>query len=602
MQAGMAGAIGASSTSLLTERLAGVKPLAENGKGCVYAGSSVRVVRTESAVCLILGSPKLSGSVSAAGPEGATAIGTWQAVLLGQTADLDDRLAGHFAIAYADVEARRVVLVSDRFSSYSLYYRRLHDGFAFADRATTLFDDQPSISPQALFDYLYFHGLPGPGTVHEGVMRLESGRVVRWEQGRMTEENYWPRKARGPMYTRFDEAKKDFRRLLRNAVAEEVEPGTTGAFLSGGTDSSTVVGLLAEQSDRPVKSYSIGFDVEGYDEAAYARLAAERFGSDHQVYYVTPDDLVAHIPTVAASLDQPFGNSSLLPAVICAERAREDGVTKLLAGDGGDELFGGNTRYAKQKVFGWYGAIPAALRKGLIEPVTRPDVCGEIPLLKKIKSYVEQANVPMPDRLETYNLLEREGTSAMLSEAWLEGVNTQHPYLCQREVWADLAAGNLMDRMLEFDWKFTLADNDLRKIRYAADMARIHVDFPLLSDDLLEFSLRLKPDWKVKGLKLRWFFKRALDDFLPREIIQKKKHGFGLPFGTWALEHENLRRMTHDAVRNLVERGLVRESYASVLMEERLPAYPSYYGELVWVLMMLELWLQSRSPNFHLDA
>jgi asparagine synthase (glutamine-hydrolysing) len=569
--------------------------LKERADGCVFAAPDARVVRSDSVLCLILGSPKLRGVHGAK-------IDCWQTALLGPTAQLDDRLGGHFAIVYMDLDARRVVLVSDRFSSHSLYYRPIHDGFAFADRATVLFDDRPSISLQALFDYLYFHCLPGPGTVHEGLMRLEPGRIVRWHQGELTEETYWARKGKGLVYTRFDQAKQDFHRLLREAVAEEVEPGTTGAFLSGGTDSSTVVGLLAEQSDKPVKSYSIGFDVDGYDEAGYAKLAAERYGTDHQIYYVTPDDLVANIPSVATSLDQPFGNSSLLPAMICAQRARDDGITKLLAGDGGDELFGGNTRYAKQKVFDCYGGIPAPLRRGVIEKLAAPDFYGAIPLLKKVRSYVDQANIPMPDRLETYNLLEREGMAAILPESWLRAVDSSHPHLRQRAIWADLAAGNLVDRMLEFDWKFTLADNDLRKVRYAAEMARIQVGFPLLSDDLVEFSLRLKPDWKVKGLRLRWFFKAALSDFLPREIIEKKKHGFGLPFGTWALEHENLRRMTHDAVRNLMERGLVRESYANVLMEERLPAYPSYYGELVWVLMMLELWLQSHSPGFHLDA
>ncbi|WP_405237842.1 asparagine synthetase B family protein [Lentisalinibacter orientalis] len=602
MQARLAGAIGAGGTSLLTNRLADTGTLEERAAGCVFAASDARVVRSNSALCLILGSPKLKGLRAADLSGDAVEIDCWQTALLGPTAQLDEHLGGHFAIVYVELEARRVVLVSDRFSSYSLYYRPFHDGFAFADRATVLFDDRPSISLQALFDYLYFHCLPGPDTVHDSLMRLEPGTIVRWDQGKLTQKTYWSRKAKGPVYTRFDEAKHDFHRLLREAVAEEVEPGTTGAFLSGGTDSSTVVGLLAEQSDQPVKSYSIGFDVEGYDEASYAKLAAERYGTDHQSYYVTPDDLVANIPNVAANLDQPFGNSSLLPAMICADRAREDGITKLLAGDGGDELFGGNTRYAKQKVFEWYGAIPGPLRRGGIERLTGPDFCAVIPLLKKLKSYVEQANIPMPDRLETYNLLEREGTAAILPEAWLRAVDSSHPHFRQREVWTDLAADNFLDRMLEFDWKFTLADNDLRKVRYAANMARIHVGFPLLSDDLLEFSLRLEPDWKVKGLKLRWFFKRALSDFLPREIIQKKKHGFGLPFGTWALEHENLRRMTRDAIRNLVDRGLVRESYANLLMEERLPAYPSYYGELVWVLMMLELWLQAHSPGWRIYA
>lgn len=601
MHSTVAGAIGDAAASLVARRCGGMPVVQESAGGRLLAGSAARVISGEQAACVIIGSPRLTPANPGGQPADSDAIGFWQAALLGPTAEIDERIGGHFALAYFDLASRRAMLVTDRFGSYSLYYRQTQEGLSFSDRANALFDDNPALSAQALFDYLYFHYLPGPNTVHDGVKRLEAGHVMRWEDGYLTEERYWERKAKSPLYSDFNEARVDFYRALRNAVAEDFNSGTTGAFLSGGTDSSTIVGLLSECSVSPVKSYSIGFDAEGYDEAGYARLAAERYGSDHHIYYVTPDDLVARIPAVAAGLDQPFGNSSLLPAMICAERAREDGITNLLAGDGGDELFGGNTRYAKQKVFGWYEAIPPVLRKALIDPTTRPDLAARIPLLRKVKSYVEQARVPMPDRLETYNTLEREGAASLLPDSLLSGVDAEHPRTLQQQVWANLAATNLIDRMLEFDWKFTLTDNDLRKVRYAADMAGIQVGFPLLSDDVVNFSLRLKPHWKVKHLKLRWFFKRALADFLPPEIIRKKKHGFGLPFGSWALEHDELRQMTGSAIRNLVERGLLRKEYVKVLMAERLPAHPSYYGELVWLLMMLEFWLQAHSPDWRVD-
>ena len=169
-------------------------------------------------------------------------------------------------------------------------------------------------------------------------------------------------------------------------------------------------------------TYSIGFDAQGYDEMEFARIAARHFKTEHHEYYVTPADLVRHIPAVAAYYDQPFGNSSALPAYCCAKLAHDDGVTKLLAGDGGDELFGGNTRYAKQKVFGWYESIPAALRRAILEPTSSNSMITRTPLIRKAASYVNQAKVPMPDRMMTYNLLFRLGVNEVLTKQMLSQI------------------------------------------------------------------------------------------------------------------------------------------------------------------------------------
>jgi asparagine synthase (glutamine-hydrolysing) len=602
VRSSLAGAIGRGATEFVAARCGDAKPVLHETERLIFAGKNARVVSGENAICLIIGRPHLSQVGS--GPEGPGSEGIehWKAALLGQPSEIDAHVSGHFAAVYVDFAVGHVLLLTDRFGSYPLYYRHVGDGIAFADRADALFNETPQLSSQALFDYLYFHCLPGPDSVHEEVLRLEPGRVLRWEDRTSTEHNYWNRRADKPLYSDFGEAREDFRLRLKQSVQIECGEDTTGAFLSGGTDSSTVVGMLSECSKRPVRSYSIGFDVPGYDEARYARLASDRFGTLHKEYYVTPDDLVARLPGVAASLDQPFGNSSLLPALICAERAAEDGVTRLLAGDGGDELFGGNTRYAKQRVFGWYDRVPNPVKRILIEPVTGSKISASVPVLRKFRNYVQHARVPMPDRFETYNLLEREGVANILTEAWLQDIDVERPRRLQGQVWLDLAAENLIDRMLEYDWKFTLADNDLRKVRYAASMAGIEVGFPLLSNELTDFSLRLRPDWKVRGFNLRWFFKKALSDFLPQEIIRKKKHGFGLPFGSWVCEHPPLRKIAVPAVLGLVDRGLVNQGYVKLLLEDRLPKYPHFYGEMVWILMMLELWLQAHSPDWKVSC
>jgi asparagine synthase (glutamine-hydrolysing) len=154
--------------------------------------------------------------------------------------------------------------------------------------------------------------------------------------------------------------------------------------------------------------------------------------------------------------------------------------------------------------------------------------------------------------------------------------------------------------MIAYDWKYTLADNDLPKVIGTAELAGLDVGFPLMSDELLEFSMELPPEWKLKGQTLRWFFKHALRGFLPEEILQKQKHGFGLPFGVWTCEHTNLQELARESLGSLGNRGIVKPQFLKSLLLEYLPTHPGYYGEMVWILMMLELWLQNHAPEWRI--
>ena len=506
---------------------------------------------------------------------------------------------GHFAAAIQHSDGRNVLAV-DRFATQTMCYRDDGDRLAFAARADTLARDRNELDPQALYDYFYFHAIPSPRTIFRGVHRLPAGHVA-WHDGRHTQvQRYWsPRFDEQPMS--FDTARQRFRDLLAQAVTDQLDGSRPAAFLSGGTDSSTVAGLIGQVTGRPAATYSIGFDAEGYDEMEYARLAARHFGCDHHEYYVTPDDLVRLIPEVAAHQDQPFGNSSTLPSYFCALKAREDGVTRLLAGDGGDELFGGNTRYAKQSVFDWYDGVPAFLRHGLLDPLSESGVLDRIPLLCKGASYVRQARVPMPDRLQTYNLLERLSQVQVLTPGFRARIDAQGPLAQQRAVWTESAGASFVNRMLAFDWRYTLAENDLPKVRSSTELAGVSVGFPFLDQALVDFSTRLPTDFKLRHLKLRWFFKEALRGFLPDKILTKKKHGFGLPFGVWATRHDGLKALARDSITNLGERGIVRREFTHELMNRYLPEHPGYYGEMVWVLMMLEQWFRHHSPDYRLS-
>lgn len=509
------------------------------------------------------------------------------------------KLGGGFALALP-MGPGRWLLAVDRFAIESLCYRVDGGVLRFDEHADAL-GHADEVDPQAIFDYLYFHCIPSPRTIYRNVRRLPPGHALWFDHGRVTVEPYWTPAFEPNASTQFAPAKERFQALLAQSVERQISADVpTACFLSGGTDSSTVAGMASRVSGQRVTTYSIGFDAAGYDEMAFARIAARHFNTDHREYYVTPDDLVAGIPLVAAHYDQPFGNSSALPAYYCALKAKQDGFGRMLAGDGGDELFGGNSRYAKQKVFSWWLQVPAPLREHLLDPLFMSAFAAGTPGLRKAHSYVEQANDPMPHRLLAYNLLVRLGPEKVFTPAYLSQVDREAPKRHQQEVWDSVRGASELNTTLAFDWRYTLGESDLPKVRGTTALAGVSVGFPMLDDDLLAFSMTLPDAYKLKGLKLRWFFKEALRGFLPDEILTKKKQGFGLPFGVWALRHEPLHRLAHDSVQSLVSRGIVNAPFARSLFTEWLPQVPGYYGEMVWILMMLEQWLRAKAPDLRI--
>ena len=510
---------------------------------------------------------------------------------------LPSRLRGSFALAVIDRIRQRLLVAVDRIGSRPLYLLRTGEAIAFASRLSALRripDFRPEIPRQALFDYLYLHMVPSPGTIYAGVEKLLPAQSISFSASGRAARFYWHMPYRDQGEARFEDLKAEFRALLPEVVGRAAGTGAgIGAFLSGGTDSSTVAGTLRQARGEPIPTYSMGFAARGFDEMDYARIAARHFQTRSYEYYVTPEDVVETIPAVAGYCDEPFGNASIIPAYLCARFARFDGTTRLLSGDGGDEIFGGNERYATQTVFERYGKVPGPLRWGLIEPVAALIPFGSrIPLVRKARGYIAQAKVPLPDRFETDNFLHRTPLAEVFDPEFLAAVDAESPLLNLREVFARTASDATVNRMMHLDLKITLADNDLRKVEQACGLAGVDVAYPLLDDAMLEFAARVPAEMQVKGGQLRWFFKRALDDFLPREIIQKTRQGFGLPVGIWMAEHTQLRDLTGDSIAGLRRRNILAPGYIDWLQAQHAGEHGSYYGVMLWVMVMLEQWLQ----------
>ncbi len=568
-----------------------IAAMATRGNGGVYGQDGV--------FAAIFGLPRWQHPawVQTAAERGAPMV-LWQAW---RDAGVDclQQLGGRFVLAVVDTNRQQTLLAVDRLGLESLFYTVSGGQLIFSSNARALLrhpDVHCAIDSQALFDYLYFHMVPSPRCIFSGVEKLLPGQYLLCENRNIRKDFYWAASYKEKTGLSQQELATDFLRILDESVSRSADRDNTGTFLSGGTDSSTVAGTLRKLKGKPIDTYCIGFDAEGFDETYYARIAASHFATNPHEYYLTPKDVADAIPLIAKAYDEPFGNASAVPAYFCARMARADGMDVLLAGDGGDELFGGNERYAKQKVFEIYQQIPKALRYGLIEPAIFNFPLGDkIKPVAKAQSYIKQANIPLPDRLETYNFLQRTALPDIFADDFLAQINRNEPIELLRETYHRARADSSLNRILFLDLKFTLADNDLRKVNRMGELAGIEVRYPLLDEEMVGFSAQLPASLKVRGFKLRYFFKQALRDFLPAEILAKPKHGFGLPFGLWMNSDDSLRELTENSLSALSRRGIIKPEFILKLQQNH-REYPSYYGVMIWVLMMLEQWLQTLEP------
>ena len=501
---------------------------------------------------------------------------------------------GDFACLVVDPPRSLLLAAIDRIGQHSLYYAPLPDGgVAVATGPQLLIQHglaSPDIDPQAIHDYLHFHVIPAPATLYRGMYKLRGAERLRLHAGTLDVRHYW--------LPQFSEATVDARAMeealqaaLRKAVEDRHQPGT-GSFLSGGLDSSTVTGLHADIAPDTAHAYAIGFDAPGYDEIPFARTAANHFDVPLTEYYVTPADVAEAVPAVAQAYDEPFGNSSALPAYFCARQARAAGLSHLLAGDGGDELFAGNARYAKQQVFELYRHVPRMLRSALIEPLVHSPA-GGLPGLRKARSYVEQAKTPLPDRMHRYSFLEQLDAGDMLEADFRSTIDPERPLDFLRTVYHAPVDASALNRMLYLDWQTTLADSDLRKVNRMCALAGVDVSYPMLDDPVIELSCRIPSQLKLRRGRLRHFYKEAFRGFLPPAILDKRKHGFGLPFGLWLRDDPELHELARESVLGLRDRGWFRPAFLNQLFERHLPTHPAYFGDLVWILMVLALWLEA---------
>ena len=470
-------------------------------------------------------------------------------------------LAGRFSLAVVDWADSSALLAVDRMGIERVVYAAGGDGLAFGDsveQVRALAGGSARLRAQSLFDYLLLHMVPAPDTVYEGILKLRAGTCASYRLGRLTVERYWTPEFRETRSDSVASLSSELHASLASAVRDCGIDQQTGSFLSGGLDSSTVTGVLANVGGRPPQTFSIGFGVDEFNELEYARIANAHFGGVAHEYNVTADDIVDAIPKIAATYDEPFGNSSAVPTFFCAKLAASHGVRHLLAGDGGDEIFGGNERYARQRIFEAYHALPTALRNGVVEPLTAHiSPTNPIMPLRKLRSYVDQARIPLPERLESWNFIYRTNLDQMLDPEFRAMIDPRAPLRVMAGVFSSAPAKSLLNRMMFYDWQYTLSDNDLRKVGSMCSLAGVRVSYPMLDPRVVDVSTRVPSRVKMRRLELRSFYKRAMRGFLPEQVLSKHKHGFGLPFGVWLKSHARLAELVYGLLSDLKRRGIV---------------------------------------------
>ncbi len=513
---------------------------------------------------------------------------------------------GRFTQVVWQPEERQLCAVTDHFSSLSLYaFVRSDIDAVVLGSDLRLVASAPwcdrSIDLESVYHYLNFAQIPAPGTIFRDVRRLEPATRWRWRSGAAPQqERYYvpeyPADADGHEETlahrlreRMVATVHDYRPKVHGH--RESEAGW-GCFLSGGTDSSSIVSILARQNHGRVQSFTIGFAEERYDELRFARTAAEACGAASNFETVSDERAQSLVSRVVEAYDQPFGNASAIPTLACVDLAQARGARVLLAGDGGDEIFGGNQRYAKDQIMETWFSMPRPV-KALGRQLGRLCALTNHHFLNRVENFFERSSLPNPDRFYTDDSFASDHYEQMLTPDFRRAVDRDASLEFMRAVYRLGASGGPLQRIMRLDLMMAIAQNDLRKVHGAAQSVGVSVRFPYLDPLLVAHMSRLPERHIVRGLTKRYLFKRAMQGVLPGEILRKRKQGFGLPVSVWLRTEGPFKAMVRETLFDATARarGWWEPAFvAGLLAQHERGAWD--YGDCIYRLFVLELWLR----------
>ena len=510
------------------------------------------------------------------------------------------RLHGMFGFAIWDGPRRRLLLARDRAGKKPLYYTRVDGNLIFASEIKSLLA-HPRVRRradlQALADYLSVRYVPGPATLFENIYKVLPGHWLLYENETIREECYWDFTFGKTEHRSIKEYIYGIRQHINRAVEERMMADVPlGAMLSGGVDSSIITGTMSQLMNQPVKTFAVGFDVEGYSELPYAKLVSDHFGTEHHGLVVKCSDMTQYWPLLTWHRDEPVSEPSDIGVYLISKLARQH-VKVVLSGEGSDELFAGYPKYVVDWIARYYHLLPPPIRDQMIAPLL-----DQLPYsMRKIKMAARTLSQPAPQRwMNWFGVFNGDSKNELLSESMKASIDNDSSRIFRRWLEQNPQRDDLSS-MLYLDTKIWLPDNLLMKGDKMTMAASLEARVPLLDYKLIEYAASIPSNIKIKPFKAKYLLKRAYEDFLPKAILTRKKMGFNVPVDTWFREGQ----------RNLISRLLLSErarsrdflnnEYVAYLLRDHMEGRTNYAGQL-FSLASLELWFRIFIDSSRLES
>lgn len=513
-------------------------------------------------------------------------------------AECVQKLRGMFSLAIYDQTKRKLVLARDRLGKKPLHYALLKDKLYFGSEIKSILAVAPElaeVNAQGLLEYLYYGYIPDPITVFTGIQKLPPGHLLEFEKGKIHLRQYWDL----PQYSTHapkseEECLEELEgRLLEATRIRLISDVPLGAFLSGGTDSSTIVALMARASSGPVKTFSIGFTKADFNEAEYARMVARKFGTDHHEMILEPD-VVETVEHLTSSLEEPFGDSSMLPTYYVSQMARQH-VTVALSGDGGDEIFAGYDRYRIHANRRFFEHIPDWARR-----FYRDQLFRLMPRSMRGRKFSYNVTLPWRERyvdgLSFVPAFERD--TPLLSDDFRQVLrSSDDPQNVLLRYFAKAPAHDPVSELLYVDTKTYMAADILTKVDRMSMLNSLEVRVPILDHQLVEWVTGLPPEWKLRGNIQKYILRKLAERVgVPREALSRPKQGFALPLVHW------MRNELKDVLMILLEPRTLQRGYFEAEGIRKLMNDHLYEGRVltgrIWRLLMFELWHRNFLEKF----
>jgi len=502
-------------------------------------------------------------------------------------------LNGMFAFAIWDLNKKKLLLARDRIGIKPLHYIVLNNKLIFGSEIKSILQDanvKREVNLKALHHFLAFEYVPAPITMFKGIKKLLPGHILVCEKGNVSVRKYW--------YLEFSDrneqsvayySDKIYELLKKSVERRLISDVPLGAFLSGGIDSSSIVGLMTELMDQSVKTFSIGFEEESYNELEYARIVAEHFETEHYEEIITPD-AVNLVNRIIGYLDEPFADVSVFPTYLVSELARKH-VTVVLSGDGGDEQFAGYDWYVASKLDMHYRKAPRVFRAGVAKVVQKlPPSSQKKGFVNMLQRFTEGSSLPVDGRHVRWQyFITDEERECLYTNNLDDETHNLHSFDIINNYYSINHVNDKLSREQYVDIKMYLPDDILVKVDRMSMANSLEARVPFLDHEFVEFSATIPSNLKLHGLTTKYILKKTMSRLLPKEIIHRKKQGFSIPMKNW-LRDELMNMMLEVLSKELIEeKGYFNYEQVNKLIQQHIEGKRNNAHKL-WALMTFGLW------------